>query len=363
VLSEYFPNPTTDPNSVIRLRVHRKHGAIFALSPVLSPTNWVRFLPAQSAAARVYRWVARLARRTGISFPRETIEIAFDPANPLLSLAKTFSQASIDALILPGNPQGVAPRLVILCADENGRPALAIKAGHSAAARNLIRQERAFLSKLRSKTTGHLAPQFLNEVETSSLSAFATEFVDGPCPSSESSISLRTFLSSCIDTSRTIPLAESPLWAQLTGQQSEPSQLFSLSAFSRFSSTRIHPCIFHGDFAPWNIRETPDGTWKAIDWERGGLDGIPGWDWFHFVLQPAILVKKWKTERVIELGRQTIFSPNFLTYLDEAAPEASKNGFAEFLLRSYFLYNWHVLQPTERKEVHEALARWAGTGK
>jgi hypothetical protein len=364
VISNFFPDSQPEGPRAL-FRVHRKRGAVFGLTPVSGSTNWERLLPAQSVAARGYRWAARLASLVGLPFPRETVNIAFEPSNPLLALAKTPPRLPLDALILPGNPQGLAPRLVILCADEKGRPSLAIKAGHSAVARDLIRRERAILYGLQSATGARLAPRLLGEVETSSLSAFATEFVDGPSPSSfDSSISLRKFLTQEIDSTRTITIAESPLWAQLShpsrSASSEPSQLFSFSAFQHFSSTSIHPCIFHGDFAPWNIREAKDGTWTAIDWERGDFDGIPGWDWLHFVLQPAVLVKKWEAPRVLELGRQTISSPNFLVYLDAAVPGGPVPKFAEFLLRSYLLYNWLVLQPTERRDVHQALAEWAG---
>ena len=354
MLSEYFPNQTPYSNSATLFRVHRKHGEVFALCPVSGPVDWERLLPAQSRKARVYRWMAGLARRLGIQFPRETIEIAWSPDNPLLSLEKISRHPRLPGLILPGNPHGIAPRLVIICPDEKGRPSSAIKAGHLNPARELIQKERTFLASLRSTVFEQLAPRLLGELETSRVSAFATEFVEGPCPPSGSSNSLGRFLALMIDTRRLRPLLELAPWEKIF-----PRDLPSDRMFQKHGQKIVHPCIFHGDFAPWNIRITPDGTWKAIDWERGCLDGIPGWDWFHFILQPAILVKKWKAGRVIELGRQTIASPDFLTYLDEAVPDAGKNGFAEFLLRSYLLYNWHVLQPTERREVHQSLAEWA----
>lgn len=122
--------------------------------------------------------------------------------------------------------------------------------------------------------------------------------------------------------------------------------------------TRVHPCIFHGDFAPWNIREACNGSWILLDWERGETEGIPGWDWLHFALQPAILVKKWRFERVRDLALTTINSPTFQAYLVKAIPQFYPD-LAKGLLRAYLLYNWHVLQPTERKEIHQALAEWA----
>jgi hypothetical protein len=347
-------------------RVHRKNGQVFALVPA-GPRIQARvapLLPAQSAVARLYRTVTSLTGRCGIGFPFETESVTLSPENAVVALCNKLSGSASPPLLLPGNPNGYAPRLILIGLDPEGQPTAVVKAGHRAAARQLVRQEAIILRKLSETSLTRIAPHCLGAVDTDDVSAFAMEFVRGASPAGPPSPArLQNFLTACIDTARTIPLAESPLWAQLTRQQSQPSQRFSLSAFSRFSSTPIHPCIFHGDFAPWNVREAEDGSWTAIDWERGDFDGIPGWDWLHFVLQPAVLVKKWDALRVLHLAHQTVSSPNFLTYLNAAVPGRYHREFTEFLLRSYLLYNWHVLQPTERKEVHEALAQWAGTGK
>ena len=39
----------------------------------------------------------------------------------------------------------------------------------------------------------------------------------------------------------------------------------------------------------------PAGAWTVLDWERGELTGIPGWDWFHYVIQSGILVGRLAT--------------------------------------------------------------------
>jgi len=62
--------------------------------------------------------------------------------------------------------------------------------------------------------------------------------------------------------------------------------------------------IEHGDLAPWNIISTPSGLY-AFDWEDGRLDGFPGFDIVHYVIQTGALMHKW-TAHVIQqyaLGR------------------------------------------------------------
>ena len=34
-----------------------------------------------------------------------------------------------------------------------------------------------------------------------------------------------------------------------------------------------------------------DGSWVVLDWERGEPEGLPGWDWFHYVVQTGVLVE------------------------------------------------------------------------
>ena len=75
----------------------------------------------------------------------------------------------------------------------------------------------------------------------------------------------------------------------------------------------------HGDFAPWNIKVSrADGSWLALDWERGQLAGIPGWDWFHYAIQTGILVEKLPPERVAQRLEELFNAPVFWTYAEAA---------------------------------------------
>src|SRR6185436_16161799 len=67
----------------------------------------------------------------------------------------------------------------------------------------------------------------------------------------------------------------------------------------QFADKTVHPAFSHGDFAPWNIKVS-SGRWCVLDWERGYRRGPPAWDWFHFVLQPAMLVEKLPTPALVD---------------------------------------------------------------
>ncbi len=48
----------------------------------------------------------------------------------------------------------------------------------------------------------------------------------------------------------------------------------------------------HCDYKPWNIKILTDGRLYIYDWETAREQYIPLWDYFHFVLQSVVLIKK-----------------------------------------------------------------------
>lgn len=311
-------------------------------------------LPGQSRAARLYRRVVRWLARAGWKFPKETVTVILDPANPLVRLVRTLAKSSHPPLLLPGNPHGAAPRLVLIALNNTVSPVAVLKAGQTREARNLVRREYQFLDSLPA-TKG--IPRVLGFVDESDCTAFAMEYAAGESPRwpAEPAV-LSAQLTPWLDRSRTLTIGQLPLWENFVATL-DRSSVPRPDWLTAMAALPVHPCLFHGDLAPWNVRETPDGSWTVIDWERGERDGIPGWDWLHFVVQPAILVKKWSGDRILALARETVESREFQTYLANAFPDAPSKP-AESLLRTYFLFNWFVLQPTEGRAVQAELAKW-----
>lgn len=55
---------------------------------------------------------------------------------------------------------------------------------------------------------------------------------------------------------------------------------------------QVDSALVHGDFAPWNIRELPDGACTLIDWELARWDGIAFFDLCHFYYMQCLLFSR-----------------------------------------------------------------------
>lgn len=352
------PDEETGPGSMAAAyRVHRKNGRIFALLPAdpRSQSGLADLLPAQSLVARIYRQAVLWTGRCGLGFPRSTVSLAFAAKAPLVRMIRDTGGSLHPPVLLPGNPSARAPRLIIICRDDRGHPRAVIKAGATPASRDLVRKEHHFLTTA-SRPGGSGLPQVLDFLDDPDATAFAMEFVDGDSPGwPPPPGALEGILSGWLDRDRTLKIGQCGPWRTLVSALT-PAGRAMPGGLAELAETRIHPCRFHGDFAPWNVRAASNGDWRAIDWERGESDGVPGWDWLHYGLQPAILVKRWPAERVMAHAEQIIAGASFLRYLAGAGGGGRPEGFARGLLRAYLLYNWHVLQPTEQTAVQEQLA-------
>jgi hypothetical protein len=56
--------------------------------------------------------------------------------------------------------------------------------------------------------------------------------------------------------------------------------------------------LCHRDFTPWNTL-MEQGRLHVFDWEYAVEEGIPFWDFFHFVLFPAILMQRCSGGQII----------------------------------------------------------------
>jgi hypothetical protein len=97
----------------------------------------------------------------------------------------------------------------------------------------------------------------------------------------------------------------------------------------------------------------------VLDWERGELIGIPGWDWFHYIIQTGVLVKRQTTLALIHRVENLLASNVFKEY----ARRSNIDGFERELLLSYLLHLVEVIQPSEgrvqsRDLLNALSARW-----
>ena len=102
----------------------------------------------------------------------------------------------------------------------------------------------------------------------------------------------------------------------------------------------MKPVLFHGDFAPWNIRvssSAKNGEWIVLDWERGTLRGVPGWDWFNFVVQYNTWIRRLSPEATLSEIETVWESPGFRAY-------ARRTGIETILKELTFVYLLYFLR-------------------
>ena len=83
-----------------------------------------------------------------------------------------------------------------------------------------------------------------------------------------------------------------------------------------------------------------------LDWERGELTGIPGWDWFHYVIQTGILVEHLPAAALLQKVDGLLQSQAFKEY----AQRSGIAGVERNLLLAYLLNCVEVIRPSEGLE-------------
>ena len=304
----------------------------------------VRLYPAQRKLARASRALLRAALRTRIPLP---LTKGAPPAVEWQSVEWCGDDPDLRCPaavgVLAGNPHAEGRRYTYLAFDENAKALYIAKIGFSDAARKRIRRERDFLRLHADRVDG--IPKVFGSLETLSHSGFIIPYFKGRTPDWHADVNdLDRVLLPWVDTTRKVPLAAIPAWASLSG----------IDACAAISDQEVHPVIHHGDFAPWNMLVESDGRWRVMDWERGDAEGVPGWDWFHYVIQPALLVDRVTPAVVRQRIDTCLTSARFVAY----AQQTRIVGSEEALLHGYLHYSLALL--ADNKEGADATCLRAG---
>lgn len=239
---------------------------------------------------------------------------------------------------------GVAERLrlALLLCDETQRPVSVVKVGLNAAGREATDREADFLEKLPPNTLGCI--RMTGRLNTPALSAFSTAYFPGASPDDDAG--MEHLFHAWLNPGSSMPLANLQTWRDLAAEaaKANPGTWQVLSA--ALAGKTVRTTLYHGDFAPWNVRAVNAQNLQVFDWERGQLQGIPGWDWFHFVVQTAILARRQSAERVAVEVEQLLHSDRFGKY----AVEAGISDFAQPLVLAYLLHQKWVVKPLEGGE-------------
>ena len=329
------------PTVTQTFRVLRKQGEPWLILPTGAgpAARALSLYPAQSWLARLARFALRQTLRFGLPVAADRAEVAVASADKFpqflrgLAGTETFPPLAI----LAGNPKQTGRRFLILVFNSQGQPAAVVKAGMGQAAKDLILFEGSLLRSLPPETSG--LPAVRQRFESDHVFAFAMDFVPGESPRPSDGLQVATLITAWLDQNQSLRLNALGVWRYLARTASP----LSLRLDKQLAGKQFHPALTHGDFAPWNIKVGFDGRWVVLDWERGQLIGPPAWDWFHFVIQPAILVEKLPVPTLAGKFERLLASPAFQSY----AKAAGLAGFERQWILAYLLYCRDVIKPAE----------------
>ena len=334
-LGELFGWPASAESAVAkRFRALCRKGKLLLALPLCGPEAAVAldlYAP-QKLAARVTLGALRLALRGGVPVPLPNIEQRCDRDDPfcrfLSQLAPTWAARDRGLAVLAGNPREAGRRFVLMLL-KDGRATAVVKAGVGAEAQRLITREAAFL---RAAQRPGIAPP-LAVLEGGRVCAFAMQPLAGASPRHASAADLSRALLPWLEDSRRVPLRALAGWARTAAICAERPEWREHCA--PIADRAVCPSLAHGDFAPWNIKVHPtDRVWQVFDWERGEADGVPGWDWLHFEIQTAILVRGETAPAVRTRVGRLMAAPEFRSYAQRAGLAGIERG----LLVAYLLH-------------------------
>jgi len=249
--------------------------------------------------------------------------------------------------LLLGNPNTLWQRCIFMFFNYQGDPAGVVKAGAGPDATALISHEETFLKRVPILPG---IPRMRSFFESERTRALAFDFLPAAARPQQDWDSAANLLTAWVSSNITVTLEDLSIWNRLLvagGRELPPT-------VKEIETVRLSPAIFHGDFAPWNIR-VKNGSWILVDWERAEVSGPPLWDWLHFVIQPAILVERAAPEIIVQRLQRLFQFPRFLEY----ANHAKIQGLEWRLVEAYLQYCLHVLRQTEGLNRVRALAESA----
>ena len=350
-----------DSRNPVRLtwRVIQRKGSPFLLLPksAAAARAGLNLYSAQRTSARIARSVLGMVFRTPAAAAIPKLTVLGDTSSELLSFLDerpgVFDLPFCPPAIMLGPRSDETQRFVMLAFDAFQKPVRVIKAAISPQSRVIIESEANFIQSLPANVLG--SPKLLGRLSTPILSAFSVPFHPGKSPRNDARIDvlLRSWIhpgsSEIIETTRR--------WAEFATACAEMREFRILAA--RMAKRPVRLTVQHGDLTAWNARVDRNGDWCVFDWEQGDLNGLPGWDWFHFVIQNLILVKRDGPERVAEKLEFLISSARFQEYAE--ATEIAE--ITKPLLLAYLVYQKHIVRPSEglpmTSALHELLSkRW-----
>ncbi|NWK55182.1 hypothetical protein HW115_06140 [Verrucomicrobiaceae bacterium N1E253] len=232
---------------------------------------------------------------------------------------------------LLGNPEADARRAMVVHTHNSGYVVDKIGAGDQSM--TSVIAERKVIVSLPAKLKG--IPELRGEQEGDGWATYSTGFVHGYSPGRSDDNRVVDLLSQWMKVSATIPLGETKQWKATA---SKVSKLDGFDIWPRLSNAALMPIkigVFHGDFAPWNIKISRVLEISVLDWEHGCSDGPAGWDWLHYMIQRATLVDGMSASEALNVCRVWAETDRGKRFLDAAGWGAQ----VELWIGTYLVYS------------------------
>lgn len=317
----------------------------------LAPRLGLELYSAQRPRAKLWRGALPKLLRSPAAVLFQQVTFQPDTGSEFVRFLSEQSGVPVEQLRAPAIKFGGVGerkmRLALLVCDQTERPAKVIKVGLNPAGRAATDREADMLAQLPADVLGCI--RMSGRLAAENLSAFATPFFPGDSPKDDAGLEI--LFHSWLNAGAAGPVVKLDSWRELEAAAGpdEPEKMQALRA--ALAGREIRSTLYHGDFAPWNLRAINALNLRAYDWESGFLRGIPGWDWFHFIVLTSILIRGHSSERVAAELDQLIQSPRFQKYAQAAGIEK----IVEPLLLAYLLHEKHVVRPVKGREVGSQL--------
>jgi hypothetical protein len=294
------------------------HQRAFAVIPSLEQARW--FIPLDSPAisssafaiysptramARVKRFAIQTAARSGIPmWYRDRILIAQRNQSPLETMVSAaYEGKDIRLALSAGAPEPARNRKASAAIlDLNGHINGFAKISASPLARKLLEHEASFLSVLAANNAVcDSVPRLIGSGNIDQRYVMVQAPVTGGAASLDLTPAHHRFLSA-LSSGPTKPATATAMVSSFSHRVAAlGSSASKLAEPVRQVQASLVGCLVpttsvHGDFTPWNIRQTRDQL-CCYDWEYGCADGLPLIDQTHHELQVGYLLRNWTVEK------------------------------------------------------------------
>lgn len=182
-----------------------------------------------------------------------------------------------------GRPGVLCKAVVFLLDEQQGQPPTVAKVPVGESAGPNILHEAAILKGVNG-THADAGPSLIFEDQQNTLTLQA--FIEGVPLGSKFSAAHSHYLAGLLVPDRKTSILEQAADLkqrfELQGLASTERELVHQQLQTLQSETLLPAVWQHGDFAPWNIRQSATGQVFAIDWEEAHVPGLPLYDVIHF---------------------------------------------------------------------------------